>query len=498
MNSESNKKLKVVVAGGGTAGWMTAAAFSRLLGHVVDVNLIESDDIPTVGVGEATIPTMRAFHHLLGIDEKAFMQATQATFKLGIQFENWGELNQDYFHSFGETGRGCWAGDFQHFWLRSQKMAFDYKFSDFSPELQVAKADKFALPEKPKLNYAYHLDAGLYAKFLRQFSEQYKARRTEGKIVQVEQDGETGFIKALVLASGERIEGDLFIDCSGFRGLLIEQTLHAGYENWSEWFLCDRAVAAQTKAVSEPIPYTRAIAHAHGWQWRIPLQHRCGNGFVYSSKYMADEDAINLLLSNIEGERLNEPRVIQFNPGKRKQLWLKNCVAIGLSSGFIEPLESTSIHLISSSVVRLMKMMPLNGIQPTDVAEYNRQAQKELEDIRDFVALHYWVTSRDDSGFWRYCRSMDVAESLRDRVNMYRDSARMYWREDELFTVNSWNQVMLGQGIKPKTYHPVADLMPDEEFKQFLDSYRSNIQKFVSQLPSHQEFLKSYCPASMD
>lgn len=487
------KLLRIVIAGGGTAGWMTAAALTRLMGHHVHVTLVESDDIGTVGVGEATIPTMQTFHHLLQIDEQEFIRETKGTFKLGIQFENWGGLDEKYFHSFGETGKESWAGEFQHFWLRGKREGETAPFGAYSPELQAALAGKFAKTKKPRLGYAYHIDATLYAKYLRRLSEAKGVNRVEGKIAQVILDESSGDITCLRLQSGESIEGDLFIDCTGFRGLLIEQALHTGYQDWGHLFLCDSAVAVQTQSVTEPLPYTRSIAHACGWQWRIPLQHRTGNGVVFSSKYMSDNDAIELLLNNIEGERINEPRVIKFKPGRRLKIWNKNCVAIGLSSGFIEPLESTSIHLISSSIVRLMKMIPLGGINAVDVEEFNHQSIADLDNIRDFIALHYKLTNRNDSEFWRYCKNMEVPETLRRRIDMYRSSARLYWSSDELFTVNSWNQVMLGQGISPENYHPVADLMSSSEVKSFLYKYRESLQMFVQSLPSHREFIDQYC-----
>jgi len=491
MNAQN--KTRVVIAGGGTAGWMTACALSRQLGNVADICLIESEEIGSVGVGEATIPTIQAFHLLLQIDEQEFIRETNATFKLGIQFEDWGQVSEKYIHSFGDTGREFWAGQFQHFWLRGSKQGMAGEYGDYSYELQAALAGKFAVTKNPRLSYAYHLDAILYAKYLRKLSEQAGVKRTEGKIKGVNLDQNDGSIQSLTMESGQKIEGDLFIDCTGFRGLLIEQNLHAGYEDWSHLFLCDKAVAVQTQSTSEPLPYTRSIAHPHGWQWRIPLQNRVGNGLVFSSKYMSDDQAIDLLVNNIDGEKINEPRVIPFRPGKRLQQWKKNCVAIGLSSGFIEPLESTSIHLISSSIIRLMRMFPVGEINSVDVDEFNRQSAQELESIRDFIALHYNVTQRDDSDFWRYSKGMDIPESLKTRVDIYTDSARIYWQSDELFTVNSWNQVMLGQGIQPKYHHPAADHMSNEDLDNYFTGLKGSIKRVVDALPSHQEFIEQYC-----
>ncbi|MDO3382031.1 tryptophan halogenase family protein [Gilvimarinus algae] len=487
---------KVVIAGGGTAGWMAACALVSQLGHCLDITLVESEEIPTVGVGEATIPTMQTFHLLLQLSEQEFMRATHATFKLGIEFENWGALGDKYFHSFGETGREFWAGQFQHFWLRSRKEGSEYQYADYSAEAQAAKAGKFAITKNPRLGFAYHLDAGLYAKYLRQVSESRGVTRIAGTIQQVVLH-DNGFIKALRLADGAEVEGDLFIDCSGFRGLLIEQALHTGYEDWSHYFLCDRAVAVQTRSTGEPLPYTRSIAHEAGWQWRIPLQHRVGNGLVFASKYMSDDQAQDLLLRNVSGSTLNEPRVIGFKPGRRRKSWNKNCVALGLSSGFIEPLESTSIHLVSSALVRLMRMIPFTGFHQVDIDEFNRQSSAELDNLRDFIILHYKQTDRNDSEFWRYCRSMTVPQTLQTRMDIYRDSGRIFWSADELFTVNSWNQVMLGQGLTPLHYHPATDNIPAADFERVMQGYHQTVKQFVEKMPSHQAFIDSYCKSDL-
>lgn len=486
-------KSRIVIAGGGTAGWMTACALAKKLGHCLDITLIESDQIASVGVGEATIPTMQSFHMLLQLDEQAFMRETQATFKLGIQFENWGAQGDKYFHSFGETGQEFWAGQFQHLWLKGKALGIAEDFSAYSPELNAAYADKFAITKNPRLGFAYHLDATLYAKYLRAESEKHGVTRIEGQIARVELGGESENIQRLHLASGEKIEGDLFVDCTGFRSLLLGEALQVDYEDWSHWFQCDRAVAVQTQSLAAPVPYTRSIAHSAGWQWRIPLQSRVGNGLVYSSKYIDDDDAKTLLLENIEGPLLNDPRIIKFQPGRRKKVWHKNCVAIGLSSGFIEPLESTSIHLISSAVIRLMRMAPLSDISHTLVDEFNRQSVAELEDVRDFIILHYKQTARDDSAFWRHCSAMEVPSSLQTRMALYKERGAIYWRPDELFTVNSWNQVLLGQGCMPQGYHSATDGMTQEQLEHYLGGLRTSIQGFTEKLPAHGEFIKQYC-----
>jgi len=486
------KITKVVIAGGGTAGWMAAASLSKLLGKSFDITLVESDEIATVGVGEAAIPTLTAFHRLLGINEQAFMKATHSTFKLGINFENWKKGDDEYMHGFGRVGKECWAGEFQHFWLHGKQNNIDFAFDKYSPEIQAAKAEKFAL-SKGGLNYSYHLDATLYAKFLRDFSEAHGVKRIEGKIVDVAKECKTGDIKSLQLANGNVIKGQLFIDCTGFAGLLIEKALHTGYEDWSHWLPCDSAVAVQTKSVSDPLPYTRSIARESGWQWRIPLQHRVGNGLVFCSKYLADEEAKNLLMESIEGEAINQPRVIKFKTGRRRKGWNKNCVALGLSSGFLEPLESTSIHLIMSGVLRLIRLFPFEGITPSTVNEYNQQLGSELEHIRDFIILHYHATQREDTPFWQYCKNMEIPDSLKQRLDLFEDTGRIFTTEGELFRVDSWAQVMLGQGVYPQQYHQIASIMKQHELERFLGDIRQTIDKAITGLPSHQSFLNDYC-----
>jgi len=486
----------VVIAGGGTAGWMAAATISKILGKVLDITLIESDEIGTVGVGEATIPPLVTFHRLLDIKEQDFMAATQGTFKLGIAFEGWRNVGENYIHSFGESGQDHWTAGFQHFWLKDRERGSKLQYGDYCLELQAAKENKFAHLPKGGLNYAYHIDATLYAKFLRKFSEGFGTKRLEGKIVKVDTWPEGGFIKSLTLDSGLVVEGDLFIDCTGFRGLLIEQTLHTGYEDWSHWLPCDSAVAVQTESLIEAIPYTRSIAHESGWQWRIPLQHRVGNGMVYCSRYSSDDHARQTLLKNIAGGRLTEPRVIKFRTGRRLKNWNKNCVALGLASGFLEPLESTSIHLIQRGILRLMQLFPMMGIKPSDIREYNKQSLFEIENIRDFIILHYKVTNRQDSPFWRHCRSMSIPGSLEHRIELFKETARVFKEPNELFGENSWIQVMLGQGIVPEQHHPVVDVMGDEELTRFMQGIKSNVDKTVATLPGHQAYVERYCKAA--
>jgi tryptophan halogenase len=494
--STMNPVRRVVIAGGGTAGWMMAALMSKLLGKQLDIKLVESEEIGTVGVGEATIPALHTFHNLLGINEAEFMAATNATFKLGIAFEGWRDIGQDYFHSFGTTGTDHWSAGFQHFWLKGRQEGLAKAYTDYNPETVAAHANRFAHLPRNGLNYAYHLDAGRYAKYLRAMSEGFGGQRIEGKIAAVLMDGpdgRDGDITALQMQDGTRIEGDLFIDCTGFRALLIGEALGVGYEDWSHWLPCDRAVAVQTASVREAWPYTRSIAHPFGWQWRIPLQHRVGNGLVYSSRELSDADAPEVLKRNVEGELLIQPRVIKFQPGQRHKVWERNCIAVGLASGFIEPLESTSIHLIQRSAIRLMQLFPTGGIRRADVDEFNLQCERELAHIRDFIVLHYHVTNRSDSALWNHVRTMDVPATLRHRIELFRESARVFRPSDELFAENSWVQVMMGQGITPEGYHPVADLMGRDELSRFLGDIRLKVSRTAAGLPAHQAYVEQLC-----
>lgn len=486
---------RIVIAGGGTAGWMAAAALAKVLGKTHSITLVESEEIGTVGVGEATIPTLLTYNRILKIDEREFMRATQATFKLGIDFVNWKDNNHSYIHSFGVTGTDHWSAGFQHFWRRGLAAGLTTEFGEYCLELKAALENKFSHLPDQGMNYAYHLDSALYAKFLRAMAEGDGAVRKEGKIARVQQDGETGFITALHMQDDSVVEGDLFIDCTGFRGLLIEQTLHTGYEDWTHWLPCDRAVPLQTASVADPIPYTRSTAHAAGWQWRIPLQHRVGNGHVYCSRYMSDDEALKVLQDNVEGEILTEPRVIHFRTGTRRKHWNKNVVSLGLASGFIEPLESTSIHLIQRGILRLMRLFPSFGINESDINEFNAQTKFETDGVRDFIVLHYHVTDRRDTPFWRQCASMDIPESLKHRIELFRDSGRVFKVQEELFAENSWVQVMLGQGIMPREHHPTADVMDDAEIKRFLDYVKTNVDRTVAGLPTHAQYINKYCPA---
>ena len=494
-NNDRNTKMKVVIAGGGTAGWMSAAALSHQMGDILDITLVESIEIGTIGVGEATIPPMRTFHRLIGINEQEFMRATNATFKLGIQFENWKKIGEHYFHSFGVTGKQTVVADFIHFWLRGRKLGIADEFGHYCLEFKAALQERFAINEQARLNYAFHLDAGRYASFLRARAEARGVNRVEGKIASVQQNPDTGFITSLTMESGQQISGDLFIDCTGMRGLLIEQTLQTGYEEWSHWLPCDSAIAVQTEAVRATLPYTRSIAHHAGWRWQIPLQHRVGNGLVFSSKHMSQDEATAMLLSSVDGKVLTEPKPIRFNTGKRKKSWNKNCVAIGLASGFLEPLESTSIHMIMTAVTRLLQLFPHGKIDSSIVDEFNLQSESEINRIRDFIILHYKATERDDSPFWRYCKDMEIPAELKHRMELFKQVGKSFQVEGELFRLDSWTQVMLGQGIIPESYHPMIDLMPERDLNFFLKNIAADVDKNLASLLAHDEFIKKYCAA---
>lgn len=483
---------RVVIAGGGTAGWMAAASLSRLIGAKLDIALIESDDISTIGVGEATIPSILTINRLLKIPEPEFLKFTQGTFKLGIAFENWRKPDHRYIHSFGDTGQGCWAAGFHHFWLKGMELGLSKPYGEYCPELKAAEASRFAVLSGKKLNYAYHLDAGLYAAYLRRMAEHHGVKRIEGKIQHVHCSPDNGYIESLALESGQSVEGDLFVDCTGFRGVLIEQALNTGFNDWSQWLPCNSAVALQTESIAPPIPFTRSIAHHAGWQWRIPLQHRVGNGLVYSTEYLSDDEATQRLIDNVDGAHITEPRTIRFRTGQRKQYWNKNCIALGLASGFVEPLESTSIHMIQNGIMWLLLMFPHQGITASITDQYNATLQREAEHIRDFIIMHYHVTERNDSEFWNYCRNMRIPDTLSHRMELFRETGRVFKPQDDVFAENSWVQVMMGQGIVPQQYHPIVDMMSDNELDGFLKNIESNVTKTVAELPNHADFISHY------
>lgn len=487
----------VVVVGGGTAGWITASLLKKMLGHLIDITLVESEDIGRVGVGEATIPPIRLLNSVLGIDESEFLRETNATIKLAIKFENWRVQGESYFHTFGAAGKTMGFCPFHHLWLRAKAEGNESNLWDYDLNYLCATANKFSpLNERdPALEmlYAYHFDASLYAGFLRRYSEKLGVKRLEGLIENIALDSDAGNVTELFLSNGFSIKGDFFIDCSGLHSLLIQRKLGTGYEDWSHWLPCDRAVAVPSGRLDVTLPYTRSIAHKAGWQWRIPLQHRNGNGLVYSSRYWSDDEAAHALLSNLDTPAQADPKLIKFRTGRCLQQWNRNVVAIGLSSGFLEPLESTSIHLIQSAVVRLLKFFPHTGINSADINEYNRQSKIEFEQIRDFIILHYHLNQRDDSQFWRDLRNMRVPESLQRKIDLFHASARVFREQDDLFTEASWVQVMLGQGIAPQDYHPIANSLPTDKLFESLRSMKNFKMTPVEKMPSHDEFLQRIC-----
>ena len=484
----------IVIVGGGTAGWMTAAAFARFLKPPYRIELVESDEIPTVGVGEATIPQIKLFNSALGLDEDEFLRSTQGTFKLGIQFVDWLRPGHSYIHAFGPIGRALGLLPFHQYWLRYRAAGGKEDLSAFSLNATAALRNKFARQAKPasaplnELVYAFHFDAALYARHLRSYAEARGVKRIEGRIEQARLREPEGFIDSVVLASGAQIHGDLFIDCSGFRGLLIEQTLHSGYEDWSQWLPCDRALAVPCARAGELTPYTRATARPAGWQWRIPLQHRTGNGYVYCSRHVSDDEAAATLLANLDGEPLAEPRPLRFTAGMRKKIWNRNCIAVGLSSGFLEPLESTSIHLVQSSIARILAFLPNHGIGRIDVEQFNRQATFELERIRDFLILHYKATERSDTPFWKACREMPIPEELRWKIEAFASQGRISRYNDELFAEVGWLQVLHGQGVEPRGYHPLAEQISHGELVEFMGTIRALIEREVDAMGSYAEF----------
>jgi tryptophan halogenase len=493
---------RIVIVGGGTAGWMAAAAFSSLLDRrELDIVLVESDEIGTVGVGEATIPPLQAFNHMVGINEDEFLAASQGTFKLGIEFVDWGAEGERYFHPFGPHGQDYRGVHFHQIYLREVRRRALPDIREWSMSGVAAELGRFVRPAPnapmplPQLAYAFHFDASRYAQFLRRHSEAKGVQRVEGKIVDAALDGDSGNVTAVTLSDGRIVEGDLFIDCSGFRGLLIEEKLSTGYEDWSHWLTCDRAVAVPCKLAGPPDPFTRSTARSAGWQWRIPLQHRMGNGLVYSSAHMEPEDAAQLLLANLEGEPLADPRHLSFTAGRRRLAWNANVVSLGLSSGFIEPLESTSIHLVQSGISKLLALFPDKRFNPVERAEYNRQMQDVFEDVRDFIILHYKATRRDDSEFWNTCRTMDVPDKLASKLELWRSKARIFREGAELFGTPSWVAVLLGQGIIPDEPEPAVDALDGAFVADALDKMRLSYRAMAEQMPTHAEFIAKACPA---
>jgi tryptophan 7-halogenase len=503
--SANNLVTSIVIVGGGSAGWMTAAALSSLLDpRSVKITLIESEEIGTVGVGEATIPDIINFNAILGIKETDFLRATNGTFKLGIEFNNWGRLGDTYFHPFGEHGVDMQGIDFHQYWMRFQRANPGSSIEEFSLSAVASRAGKFAMPTNDprsvlsQLRYAYHFDATAYARFLRDYAEQRGVKRVEGKVVEVNLNGETGFISDVQLEDGSKLIGELFFDCSGFRALLLGDALGVDYEDWAHWLPCDTAQAVACERTGDLLPYTKSTAKTAGWQWRIPTQHRTGNGHIYCSSMMDDEAAINSLLADLDGPALGSPRKIRFRTGCRTRFWDKNCIAIGLSGGFLEPLESTSLYLIQEGISKFISLFPSTDMPTTVRDEYNRQLTQKFEQVRDFIILHYKATERDDSEFWNYCRTMSVPESLTRKIELFREAGRIFRYEDELFSKPSWVAVLLGQNILPKTTDPIVEGVPEEQVERSLGSMKAAMNNAVMKMETHQAFLNRYAPAMRD
>ena len=493
--------MKIVIVGGGSAGWMAAAALGRVIGDRWPIALVESDQIGTVGVGEATIPQILLFNGVVGLDEAEFVRETKASFKLGIEFVGWGAPDARYVHAFGEVGRSLGLIPFQHYWLQARARGDDTSLAEYNQSTQAAARNRFmredALPGTPlgATSYAYHFDAGLYAAHLRKHAERSGVTRHEGRITSVGRDGENGNVTYVEMEDGRRIEGDLFIDCSGFRSLLIGETMESPYVDWSHWLPCNRAFAVPCQSVSPLTPYTRASARTAGWQWRIPLQHRIGNGYVFCSDYIDEDAAARTLLENLDGEPLAEPRLLKFVTGHRQEFWRGNVVALGLASGFLEPLESTSIHLVQSGLKHLVDLLPRDGIDAADVATYNAKLTFEYEKIRDFLILHYWANGRDEP-FWQRCREMSIPDTLVEKVETFRAHGRIFRFNEELFTEVAWLQVMVGQGIMPRSYHPLADAPGDANVDKYLASIRDLIAAKVERMPDHAAYIERMIAAA--
>lgn len=491
-----DKIKNIVIAGGGTAGWISAAAMAKLLGDTVNITLVESEAIGTVGVGEATIPQIIRLNQILGLDQAEFIRETKATFKLGIEFSNWGKQGEHYLHTFGDPGINLAALPFHQYWLRATLDGLiETNFWDFSLHNSAAYNYKFAYMHKVGqtnmggLAYAFHFDAGLYAKFLRKYAEDKGVTRIEGRINRVEQEDESGNITSLKLENGQTISGDLFVDCTGFRSLLLGQALGVKFHDWSHYLPCNSAVTVGCERSEPLLPYTKSIAHKAGWQWRIPLQHRTGNGHVFCDRHVSVDEATQTLLDNLDAPAIGEPRALKFTTGRRDQLWVNNVVAVGLASGFLEPLESTSIHFIQSNIGKLIENFPHRGITENLRKEYNRQVVAEFDKVRDFLVLHYKLNQRDDSPFWKDCAAMDVPKSLTEKMALFEAGGRIFHDPEDLFRVASWVQVMLGQNLMPKDYHPMAGRISDEELTEFLGNVKSICEQASATLPSHGEFV---------
>lgn len=489
---------KIVIIGGGTAGWMTAAALSQKLSGIgVSIRLIESAEIGTVGVGEATLPQIRDFNRMLEIDEAQLMARTSATIKLGIEFRDWGKTGDHYIHPFGVHGESIGSADFHHYWVKEKAEGRARDFGSYSLPIEAARQGRFDLPtDSPTstahaYSYAFQFDASLYAAFLADYAKARGVDRIEGKVTAVKRDGENGFIQSVILESGQHISGELFVDCSGFRGLLIEQELETGFADWSDYLPCNRAFAVPCKIADAVGPYTRSTAKAAGWQWRIPLQHRIGNGLVYCDRYMSDQDAVDMLMHGLEGEAIAEPKQLFFKTGKRKKLWNRNCVAIGLSGGFLEPLESTSIDLIQSGILNLIALFPEKQCSASDVDEYNRLMDLEYDRVRDFLMLHYVLNQRDEP-FWQDMREMAWPDSLSEKIEAFKCRALVPQYDHGLFQPASWLSVFIGQNLVPETYDPRVDSMIDGDRSAALEDIANSIDMRVGDMSEHLAFIERY------
>ncbi len=498
----ANAVREITIVGGGSAGWMTAAALSSLLSpKSIQITLIESEEIGTVGVGEATIPDIINFNALLGISEQDFLKATNGTFKLGIEFINWGKKGESYFHPFGTHGVDMQGIDFHQFWLSLKEKGDSTLLQDYSMCSVAAKQDKFLLPDQnprsvlSQLRYAYHFDATGYARFLRQYAEARGVRRIEGKVQDVAQHPENGFIKSVTLESGQTVSGDMFFDCTGFRALLFEKTLGVGFKDWSHWLPCNTAQAVACERIGALLPYTKSTAKSAGWQWRIPTQHRTGNGHLYCNEFISDDEAISSLLEDLDGKAMGDPRQIRFKTGCREKFWEKNCIAIGLSGGFLEPLESTSLYLIQEGISKFITLFPSADMPDVVSREYNRQIQQKFDQVRDFIILHYKATERDDSPFWDYCRNMSIPDSLQWKIDLFKEAGRAFRYEDELFSSTSWIAVFVGQNILPRSIDPIVETLPPAEISRSLNSMQTAMTQAAAKMPTHEAFIQKYAPA---
>lgn len=503
MQSSSGQIERIVILGGGSAGWMAAAALAKATEGACTITLVESDEIGTIGVGEATIPPVKIFNARLGIDEQTFLRETSGTFKLGIEFVNWTRQGHAYFHPFGQYGAEFDELPFYQHWIREHLNGRVASLDDYSMAWAMSAANRFSHPERNKrliqstFDYAYHFDAGLYAGYLRRYSQARGVLRIEGRVTHASQDPDSGFIRSVTLADGRELPGDLFIDCTGFSGLLIEKTLSTGYEDWSRWLPCNRAVAAPCNSDQPLFPFTKSTAKRAGWQWRIPLQHRVGNGYVFCDGFISTQEAEQELLASMDSAPLAAPRHIRFVTGRRKRFWNKNCVAIGLSAGFMEPLESTSLHLIQYGIMRLLALFPDRQMSPLLAEEYNALTSAEYERIRDFLVLHYKATERRDDDFWRHCADMEIPDRLKYKIEHFRSHGLVVSDERELFTNPSWIAVLIGQNVIPTRAPALSGLKQSDIVPERMRQIRAAMEEAVAAMPDHRSFIDAYCKSAL-